>query len=165
MIEHYRTWFEHEKHANAKMLDMIDSVPDARRGDDRFGRVVRLAAHLTACRENFLSFFRGGEKVAEWWDDSASLGSLRPRFDAMEWAWTEYFAQAADTDMEQTFEISEGGGRWRFPIEAQVYQLFGHAAYHRGQVAILVDQLGGETVDTDYIDWVWEKDPRCAEVT
>ncbi|MGC4045162.1 MAG: DinB family protein [Armatimonas sp.] len=40
-------------------------------------------------------------------------------------------------------------------IEVQIVQLIGHAPYHRGQVALLVDQLGGEVVDTDYADWWW----------
>jgi uncharacterized damage-inducible protein DinB len=31
--------------------------------------------------------------------------------------------------------------------------VFGHAWYHRGQIAMLVKDLGGETVDTDYIFW------------
>jgi uncharacterized damage-inducible protein DinB len=32
-------------------------------------------------------------------------------------------------------------------------QLFGHAWYHRGQIAQLVAELGGKAVDTDYIFW------------
>jgi uncharacterized damage-inducible protein DinB len=43
------------------------------------------------------------------------------------------------------------------PVEVQVIQLFGHASYHRGQIALLVDQLGGEVVDTDYVDWWWAR--------
>ena len=38
------------------------------------------------------------------------------------------------------------------PIGMQIEQLAGHAAYHRGQIALLVDQLGGEVQDTDYAD-------------
>jgi uncharacterized damage-inducible protein DinB len=51
--------------------------------------------------------------------------------------------------------FSEGEGEFSLPIEVQIVQLIGHASYHRGQVALLVDQLGGETVDTDYADWWW----------
>jgi uncharacterized damage-inducible protein DinB len=32
-------------------------------------------------------------------------------------------------------------------------QTFGHAWYHRGQIAQLVALLGGKPVDTDYISW------------
>ncbi len=35
----------------------------------------------------------------------------------------------------------------------QAVTLAGHASCHRGQIALLVDQLGGETVDTDYVYW------------
>jgi uncharacterized damage-inducible protein DinB len=32
-------------------------------------------------------------------------------------------------------------------------QVFGHAWYHRGQIASLVAELGGKAVDTDFIFW------------
>ena len=60
------------------------------------------------------------------------------------------------TNWRRTFEFTElNGESFRLPIEVQIVQLVGHASYHRGQIALLVDQLGGETVDTDYADWWW----------
>jgi uncharacterized damage-inducible protein DinB len=43
--------------------------------------------------------------------------------------------------------------RRRWPLVDLLTQVFGHAWYHRGQIAMLVKDLGGETVDTDYIFW------------
>jgi len=40
-----------------------------------------------------------------------------------------------------------------------VLRTAGHA------ISLLVDQLGGTTVDTDYVDWVFENDPRFREIT
>ena len=31
--------------------------------------------------------------------------------------------------------------------------MVGHAFYHRGQIVMLVAELGGDTVDTDYLFW------------
>jgi uncharacterized damage-inducible protein DinB len=49
--------------------------------------------------------------------------------------------------------VSETGSRWRWQLVDLLTQLFGHAWYHRGQIAMLVKDLGGETVDTDFIFW------------
>ena len=49
--------------------------------------------------------------------------------------------------------VSEKGDRYRWPLIDLLTQLFGHAWYHRGQIALLVKDLGGEPVDTDYIFW------------
>ncbi|MGC3966918.1 MAG: hypothetical protein QM775_05970 [Pirellulales bacterium] len=38
-------------------------------------------------------------------------------------------------------------------MEGTLTQVFGHAWYHRGQIAQLVAMLGGKAVDTDYILW------------
>ena len=81
---------------------------------------------------------------------------MRPRFAALESHWTDYLTQLEEDHLAQDFEFTESNGeRYRLPIEVQIVQLIGHAAYHRGQVVLLVDQLGGETVDTDYADWWW----------
>ena len=71
-------------------------------------------------------------------------------------------ARLDDGRLVQDFEFLEGDSPFSLPREVQMVQLFGHDAYHRGQVALLVDQLGGETVDTDYVDWWWanRKDKR-----
>lgn len=153
MIDRYRTLYEHEKYANEKMLEMLASVPVAMQGDDRYARALAIAAHLAACREIWLGFMEGGpERVRDWWPPVNNLAALRTRFAALEQAWTAYLASLDDVALEADFEF-EDNGRWAIRRDIQVEQLVGHAAYHRGQVALLVDQLGGQVVDTDYVDW------------
>ena len=45
------------------------------------------------------------------------------------------------------------GRRFRWDVEGVLTQTFGHAWYHRGQIATIVNGLGGKPVDTDYIYW------------
>ena len=158
LIERYRVLYEHEKDCDHKMLAMLESVPEAGRGDGRFQQAATLAGHLAACRENWLDRMTGqGDGSAAWWDAGCDPASLRPRFSALERRWTEYLAGLGDEQLAQDFEFTEGGPSFRLPTEVQVEQLFGHAAYHRGQISLLVDQLGGETGDTDYVDWWWAR--------
>jgi uncharacterized damage-inducible protein DinB len=159
LIERYRVLYEHEKDSNHKMLAMLDSVPEGHRTDPRFQRAVTLADHLAAGREKWLDYMEGkGHNQIAWWDERCDLATLRPRFAALESQWTDYLARLEQDQLAQDFEFTESDGeRYRLPIEVQIEQLIGHAAYHRGQIALLVDQLGGETVDTDYADWWWAK--------
>jgi uncharacterized damage-inducible protein DinB len=157
LLERYRVLYEHEKDCNHKLLAMLESVPEARRADPRFQQAVTLADHLAAGRENWLDWMEGeGRNQVAWWDERCELATLRPRFAALESQWTDYLARLEADRLAQDFEFSESDGeRYRLPIEVQIMQLIGHASYHRGQVSLLVDQLGGETVDTDYADWWW----------
>lgn len=156
LIARFRKLYEHEKDSNLKMLSMLDSVPESGRGDARFQRAVSIAGHLAACRENWLVFMTGdGRDMVAWYDEACDFATLRPRFAALEQRWTDYLAGLDDTQVVQPFSFSENGGVWSVPTDAQIEQLFGHASYHRGQIALLVDQLGGEVVDTDYITWAF----------
>ena len=158
LIERYRVMYEHEKDCNRKMLAMLEAVPEASRSEARFQRAVTLAGHLAACRENFLDCMDGqGRNRVAWWDERCDLTTLRPRFAAVESHWTDYLARLDEGQLAQDFELIEEGQSFRYPIEVQIVQLMGHAFYHRGQIALLVDQLGGETVDTDYVDWAYSR--------
>ena len=157
LLERYRALYEHEKDSNHKMLASLESVPEANRSEARFQQAVTIAGHLAACRENWLDHMdREGRNQVAWWDQKCELATLRPRFAALESQWTDYLARLDEGRLARDFEFSESNGeRFSLPIEVQIVQLIGHASYHRGQVALLVDQLGGETVDTDYADWWW----------
>ena len=164
MIERYRNWYEHERACNEKMLEMIESVPEDRRDDPRFGRAVDLAAHLAACRENWMVRMKGTGQAGDWWRENVQLETLRPRFARVESEWAEYLKSLSDDDIAKDFEFSAGGARYRWNIEGQIVQLVGHAFYHRGQIAQLVDGLDGKTVDTDYLFWAIEREPRYGKI-
>lgn len=155
LIEHYRLLYEYEKDCNLKMLAMLESVPETSRSDTRFQQAVTIAGHLAACRENWLDNMQGeGAKQVHWFDEACVFIELRPRFAAIEAQWTAYLATLDDAKLVQDFEFPiEDNSLYSLRTEIQVVQLFAHAPYHRGQIALLVDQLGGETVDTDYVDW------------
>jgi uncharacterized damage-inducible protein DinB len=151
--------YEHEKDSNHKMLDMIESVPEANPGDARFQQAVTLADHMAAGRQKWLEYMDDGDGTSQlaWRNDQCDLSTLRPRFAAVERKWTDYLARLEESQLAQDFEFVEESNGQRFPwrIETIIIQMIGHAPYHRGQVALLVDQLGGETVDTDYAGWWW----------
>jgi len=157
LIDRYRTLYEYEKDCSSKLLAMLDSAPEPSRSDARFQRAVTLADHLAACREFWLECMDGkGVCDGSGWNEQCKLSMLSPRFAAIEPRWTEYLARLDDSQLAQDFEFSETNGEvFRLPLGVQIEQLAGHAAYHRGQIVLLVDQLGGEVVDTDYADWWW----------
>lgn len=155
MIDRYREWYEHEKSANLRMIEMIESVPFEKHANPKFMRAVNLAAHLAACRENWLDRMDSdGENQTDWFVDGFELGGLRPRYERIERQWTEYLSRLKDEDLAGNFQFdTKDGTHYILGIETQLTQLVGHAFYHRGQVALLVDELGGQTVDTDYLFW------------
>jgi uncharacterized damage-inducible protein DinB len=71
--------------------------------------------------------------------------------------WDDYLAGLGDAELDRVFEYRAlEGDRFRNRVEDIVTQLFGHSWYHRGQIASLVRELGGEPAATDYVFWVRE---------
>ncbi len=157
LITRYREWFAYERDCNTKMLAMLESVPDANRQDERFGLAVALADHLVACREKWLDVMQGGDGgETPWRNENTELATLQSRYTAMEEMWVVFLNSMNDDSLGSQFRFFEfDGEQFYLRMEIQIAQLLGHAQYHRGQIALIVDQLGGEVVDTDYVDWWW----------
>ena len=155
LIERFRTWYEYEKACNQIMLDMMDSVPTDRRTALQFSQAVDLAAHLALCRENWLNRMDDdGSKVDHWFEQGVDFETLRQRFANIERFWTLYLHRLNDDDLDRNFELKgTDGSDQLLQVEVQLTQMVGHAFYHRGQIVMIVDSLGGDTVDTDYLFW------------
>lgn len=153
-VEMYRQAFEHEIDANHGMLKMLAGVPADHRGDGRFQRALIIAAHMCAVRANFLKMILGDEtEIRPWFEERVDHEELDRDFGLMETAWSRFLSGLDDDALGGSFTFPDNGAKWRMSLNAQLFQLVGHAAYHRGQVVLLVDQVGGETFDTDYIEW------------
>lgn len=158
--EFYQHTFDHEVSANHDMLKMLSGVQADKRSTPEFQRAVNLASHMINVRANFLEFLKGSKNVElPWFEDSADYNTLQPRFESMETGWKQYLSRLTDTQIDGRFEFEDNGETWWQTTESQLIQLIGHAAYHRGQVVLLIDQLGGETFDTDYIGWFTQNHP------
>jgi uncharacterized damage-inducible protein DinB len=152
--ERFRHWYAYERDCNAKAMRMILSVPPAGRASPAFARAVDKMAHLVAARHYWL--FRLGEcqDRPETWFPRTPIDRLPALLHDIEERWTAFLARLSDADLAAPRVLTaEDGRRWRWPLVDLLTQLFGHAWYHRGQIAMLVKDAGGEPVDTDYIFW------------
>ena len=156
-LERYQQLYQWEIACNRKMLAMLQSVPEANHHDLRYQQAVNIATHLVACRENWLSFMKGGEQaVSKWFEEASELSALPARIATVEAQWADYLAHLTEEALQSEFKESWGDGGYSLIVtEVQILQLVIHAPYHRGQVSLLVDQLGGTTVDTDFVMWVY----------
>ncbi len=160
-IEVFQAWFAQENDSNAKMLSMLESVPEDRRSSSEFQRAAKLAGHVIACRKNWLIRIKGEEQgKQDWWPMVDSLPELRSRAAETEQVWSAYIKDLSVGEFNRDFEFTLlDGRRVRSNVRVLLMQLVGHSFYHRGQIALLVDSIGGETVDTDFLAWVVCHDP------
>jgi uncharacterized damage-inducible protein DinB len=161
IADRYRRWFAYEKDAHEKTLRSLGTVVEARRSHPSFRKGVGLVGHLVAARELWLHRlgFRPAapSTPAEFFPQDLTLDELASGLRAIHQEWDDYLTGLDETELSRVFEYrSLEGERFRNRVEDIVTQLFGHSWYHRGQVAMLVRELGGEPAVTDYVFWVRE---------
>ncbi len=162
---YYLHLLNHEIASRKKLMTWLHSVPDEARKDTRFKQAVVIAGHLAACRENWLDrILTGGQDQKTWWPKSQKLETLESRHEAIEERWIQFLESLSPETLSADFEYKHGSTQWRWNVEGQTIQLVGHAAYHRGQIALLVDQLGGKTTDSDYLFWRFPQDKKWGEI-
>jgi len=62
------------------------------------------------------------------------------------------------TDLTQKVSFDHNGLNFEIPFSEVVFTVFNHGSYHRGQLVMMLRQLGLTDIpQTDYIEWVREK--------
>lgn len=154
LADRFRQWYEYERDCNAKSLGMLASVPMENRNKPEYQKAVDRMAHLVAARQRWLHRLGRWPSAPPGFPQGTKLEELSDRVAATEAAWVDYLKNLTDADLARDFEWQlENGQRYRWNLEGLLTQVFGHAWYHRGQIAQLVAASGGKAVDTDYIFW------------
>jgi uncharacterized damage-inducible protein DinB len=158
-VAQYRRWFDYEKYAHAKVLASLESVPNEHRTVPEYQKALTILAHIAAARQLWL--YRLGllkEGVTDFFPTGLTLADVASRLNQAQVAWSQYLDRLQDADLDRAFTYEAlDGGRFRSRIEDILAQLFGHSWYHRGQIASLVKQAGGEPAITDFVYWTREK--------
>ncbi len=154
LADRFRRWYEYERDCNAKSLAMLASVPGDRRAAPEFQKAVDRMAHLVAARRRWLHRLGHLPEAPDLFPSNTALDDLPGLVSATEAAWVQYLRGLDEAELAREFEWQlPDGRRFRWNVEGVLTQVFGHAWYHRGQIAQLVAALGGQAVDTDYIFW------------
>jgi uncharacterized damage-inducible protein DinB len=154
LADRFRRWYDYERDCNARTLEMLASVPAERRDTAEFQKAVDRMAHLVAARRRWLHRLGHWPELPPTFPRGTALADLPALVADTEAAWVAYLSRLDEEELARVFTWEPGDGRrYRLDVEGVLTQVFGHAWYHRGQIAQLVAGLGGKAVDTDYIFW------------
>ena len=93
----------------------------------------------------------------------ADVVALRDRWAIIEQHRESWFrALRADALSEPIRYRSTGGAEYEAPLWKLVQQAANHSTYHRGQVVLLLRQLGAKTVATDLVLWDRDREARAS---
>ncbi len=151
--ETFRRFFEYEKDAHAKTLVSLSAVPPEKRAAPEFQKAVELMAHIVGAR--WFWFQRIGattERPLKMFVKNFPVADLPARVSEMEAAWSRYLDGLTEAELFRAVEWGPADGpRFTNTVEEVLTQTFGHSIYHRGQIALLLRQIGCEPAATEFV--------------
>ncbi|HKP12080.1 MAG TPA: DinB family protein [Blastocatellia bacterium] len=154
-VGRYRRWFDYEVDAHAKVIASFEATPEDKRATPPYHKAVDPFAHMMLARRLWLyRFGRLAEGPREFFPQNVALDAVKAMAEETQAAWSAYFERLDETELARVFEYRAlDGPRYRSRVEDILTQLFGHSWYHRGQIALLLRQAGGEPAATDFVFW------------
>lgn len=135
-------FFEFDKWANQETLRSLEAMTNPPE------RAVALLAHIAATERVWLERALSVPRPAELWPQW-SLSKIAKELQAMFNEWTHL---VAIDDLSRDFAYTNTKGQqFRSRLSDVALHVAFHGVYHRGQIAALVRQHGGEPASTDFI--------------
>ncbi len=117
-------------------------------------RGVKIMAHIVNTQWVWMSRLKqDGHRVVVWPD--FGLDECAKQLPVLQQAWEKYLKTRTPFDLGTTMEyVNTKGERWTSRVGDVLTHVTMHGAYHRGQIATLVRQAGGEPAYTDFVQAV-----------
>jgi uncharacterized damage-inducible protein DinB len=161
--------YEHGRFANARLLDQAALLTDDELDTERpgmFGTLRTTLQHMMQAQHGWLRREQQLDPVAPWAEDAfPTIADLRNQWDALDAENLAYIATLTDDQLMERIAMRSWRGwvmdapRW----QALIHQAF-HQHQHRGEVALVLTNLGHSPGEIDAFDW-FEEEGTALDIT
>lgn len=151
-VPHWLIMLEYERQATARAIASLRTVPMTPAEHPDSARARGVLAHAIMARHEWLSRLGAIEKRAwvmfpDWTIDQLETDAAR-----LDAAWSAYLVGLDEAALARVvvYHAFDGTG-YSSTVAEVLTHVFNHSTYHRGQVAMLVKQAGGQPASTDFI--------------
>lgn len=160
--EHYRRLIEYTYWAHKRVWDCAMALSDEqfnRPCDYSMGSVKDQLVHTMAAEWLWLERLKGTSPDALFSSaDFPTRDSIRAKWDEVEADWRAYVAALRDEQLDEILHYTSITGRAprQTPRWEALSQIINHGTDHRAQTLSLIHQLGGKTIEQDFVFYTWE---------
>lgn len=158
VLDHLNDLFKHAEWADAENYRALLACKAAAEDAGNRARLhhVHLVQHL------FLQLWKGQSLEKSEASDYTSLTALRVYGRMVHELTAVFLAELPESRLSQPVHVPWFKDPGFNPTLLQtMHQVIEHGAYHRGQAASRLRELGGDPVTTDYIVWLWKGRPAA----
>jgi uncharacterized damage-inducible protein DinB len=163
MVKHL---YEYNEWATTHLLDAAAPLSDEQTRSDRgasFASIQRFFAHIAAAEINWLQRWMVGQNQTPTLElqKMPDMDTVRASFLASHLGLREFIANLTEErlDAPLTYRDSSGTEQAR-PLWQLMTHVANHGTYHRGEIAMMLTDLGHSPGDIDFIFWEFEHHPH-----
>jgi uncharacterized damage-inducible protein DinB len=152
-VARFRKQLDAETWANGLTLASLGTIPLGNRSGATYQRCMALMPHNQLARRVWLLRLKGEtyESPRDWFP-VLSVEETEAMCHENDRAWAAYIDGLKDSALTRAIDYSASDGTgYRSVVDDVILHVFNHSTYHRGQVARLVTECGGQRASTDYI--------------
>ena len=147
LLESLRRQFVYDEWANQEVLSAMRTT-----GSD--DRSLQLVAHILSAERLWLERIRQQPQSSPVWP-KANLDQCEAQAAELGRLWNEYFDSIADSDLPNPVSYKNSKGEsWTSTVGDILTHVVMHSAYHRGQIASHMREIGRTPAYTDFIHGV-----------
>ncbi len=152
-VARFRKQLDAQAWANDLVLTSIESIPLTAHSSPDYIRARQLVPHNQLARGAWLARIRASPiALPKDWFPAWTVEETRQVCAQNDKEWAGYLDQLKDVHLAKLVDYASSEGRvYRSSIEDVLIHVFDHESYHRGQIARLVSQCGGQRASTDFI--------------
>jgi uncharacterized damage-inducible protein DinB len=145
--------YEYHSYATKKLLDAVDKLTDEQLSQEislSHGTLRRLLQHMLGAETFYLAVCQGHSLDFDPTRFS-TLEDMRAYWDGLEHRIGRYIEAAEDNELGSMREFRLRGDTYQLPVWKLLIQAFTHAIHHRGEISIILSQLGQPLPTIDII--------------
>jgi len=145
LADYLRRQFAYNAWANQEVIAAI------RAGGYDTSRSLQLLSHVLAAEQLWLERLKQVQQTIPVWPEP-DLAWCDGKVAELKRRWSEYLELATSADLSQTISYKNSKGEsWTSTILDVLTHVILHSAYHRGQIASHMREMGGTPAYTDFI--------------
>lgn len=160
MNQSYIDYANYNIWANNRIIDCLKDQEDEllnRKLVGSFPTIRDTVSHIWLAETGWLSRLNGnGWKISSVTNFTGTNDELFRKWQTTSGSCKKFVEEA---DLEAEIQFEHKGESFSIPAREIIHTVFNHGSYHRGQVVMMMRQLGiSKIAQTDYIEWVREKE-------
>ncbi len=148
----YNTW------ANQKIMEVVLTLPEEKLNQDlpgSFKNLFKTVLHIWDAESIWWQRMKLQERITVPSQGENNIKDIVSGIINQSQQWHDWVSNASDMAIDHVFQFyNSKKEHFKVPVSQTLIHVFNHSTYHRGQLVVLLRQLGIEKFpQTDFIIW------------